>query len=52
MEALTGIGVHVLVGIIMSLIARSCSNTAYSVRLFLSYLKDALISVATVWWTK
>jgi len=41
-----------IVGIIMSLIAKSCSNTACSVRLFLSYLKDTLISVATVWWTK
>jgi len=52
MKALTGIRVHVSAGIIMSLIARSCSNTACSVRLFLSYLKDALISVAIVWWTK
>jgi len=52
MKALTAIGLHVLVGIIMSLITISCSNTDYSVRLFLSYLKDALISVANVWWTK
>jgi hypothetical protein len=52
MKALTGIGVHVSIGIIMSLIARSCSSTACSVRLFLSYLKDAIIIVATVWWTK